>query len=351
MMKNANVKLRGGASRSLQGFTLVELLVVIAIIGVLIALLLPAVQAAREAGRRMSCANNLRQVGIALHNYHDNCRSFPMGVIESDATTSPSGMRKTWTFVIYPFMEQEALYLSFEPATATSRVYDDRADWTRPGAAPITTYQCPSDPLDAKTPYLPGYFQARGNYAGFVAPHAYWNIQEFFRKSQWAPRHRKHFFSYIAGTTFADITDGTSNTMAVSETIKGSGLENDYRGCILWDNAPGSALMSYEAPNSRSPDLMWNTLYRQEMNIPKGPIDATGANALGEQRAFARSYHPSGVNVCLADASVKFINNSVNLQIWRGAATIDNAGCPEYDPDISTVAEHPTPAEPTAIDL
>lgn len=350
-------KIWGGGNLA---FTLVELLVVIAIIGILIALLLPAVQAAREAARRMACTSNLKQVGLALHNYHDAHKCFPMGVIGSDAVTS-GGIRTTWTFVVYPFLEQTALFSMYEHSSTTPYVIADRADWTRPGAAPIPPYQCPSESLDAKTlvstaPGQAGYPQARGNYPGFVAAEAYWNIYEFHRNSGWAPRHRKHFFSFTGGPTkFSSLVDGTSNTMAVSETIKGSGLVNDYRGCILFDNAPGAVLMSYEPPNSNTPDRMWNSCYNQAMNIPKGPIDTAGGNSLLDQRAFARSYHTGGVNVCLGDGAILFVSDTVNPQVWRGAATIANAGRPEYDPDTSTGmagSNNPkTPLEPASINL
>jgi prepilin-type processing-associated H-X9-DG protein len=276
-----------------------------------------------------------------------------LGVIESDAAPTGDRARLPWTFVIYPFMEQQALYDALDPKKS---VFNDRADWTRPGAAPIEAYQCPSDPLFPKTPLGPNYFQARGNYPGFVAPQAYWNIQEFFRSGPnagWGVKFRRHFFSYIKDgeTTFGSISDGSSNTMAVSETIKGSGIPNDYRGCILWDNAGGCALMSYEPPNSKTPDQMYSNMYNAAMNITKGPVDSAGGNSLGDQRAFARSFHPGGVNVCLADGAVRFVTASINHQMWRGAATIDNAGQPEYEPNLSQQTSFlpTTPIEPSSI--
>ncbi|MGL4941587.1 MAG: DUF1559 domain-containing protein [Thermoguttaceae bacterium] len=328
------------------GFTLVELLVVIAIIGVLVALLLPAVQAAREAARRMQCVNHLKQIGTALHNYHDTHLSFPPGVIESEINW---GIRRPWTFAIYPFLEQTALYDAYDPLTF-AHLYEDIADWTRPGAAPLATYQCPSDPTPPKTEALGK--NARGNYAGMVAPYAYWNSAEYYFKSQWAPRHRLHFFSLETPATFASITDGTSNTVAVTETIKGTGQNNDYRGCILWDNAPGSLLMSYYPPNTKEPDCIMASLFDTSMNIPKGPLGPAAPNWPWDQRAFARSYHAGGVNACLGDASVRFVSETVAPSTWRAYGTVSNAGSREYDPDISTVAEHTTvPIEPASPSL
>src|SRR6186997_681908 len=95
------------------GFTLVELLVVIAIIGVLVALLLPAVQAAREASRRTKCSNNMRQLGLATHGYHDTFNVLPLGVLKNDLTKEFSYPRLTWAIHLYPFVEQKAIYDQF----------------------------------------------------------------------------------------------------------------------------------------------------------------------------------------------------------------------------------------------
>ncbi|MDR2643709.1 MAG: DUF1559 domain-containing protein [Planctomycetaceae bacterium] len=328
------------------GFTLVELLVVIAIIGVLIAILLPAVQAARESARRMQCSNNLRQIGIALHNYHDTYLQFPTGVVGSEILGSRP--RLTWTFAIYPFIEQTALHEEYYRSNL-AHVYDDDATWERPGAAPLKGYQCPSDPLPPKT-IVTSRKQARGNYTGFCAAGAHWNMYEYVRNSVWKPRHRMHFFCLEIPVDFSMITDGTSNTLAVSEGIKGTGQNNDYRGCILWDNMPGALVMSYYTPNTMQPDRIIASLYNASFNIPKGPISTATPNWPNDQVAYARSYHTGGVNVCMGDASCRFANDNVSPNIWRALGTIANAGSREYDPDISTVPEHTTvPNEPSAV--
>jgi hypothetical protein len=312
----------------------------------LIAILLPAVQAAREAARRTQCTNNLKQIGIGLHNHHDTHTTFPTGVVGSE--TMGSGRRLTWTFAIYPFIEQTALYETFY-SSGCYHVYDDNATWERPGAASLNGYQCPSDPLGTKT-MANGSRNARGNYTGFCAPIAYWNMYEYVQKSQWAPRHRMHFFCIEIPTDFSMIQDGSSNTLAVGEMIKGTGQNNDYRGCVLWDNAPGAMVMSYYTPNTQQPDCILASLYDASFNIPKGPISTVAPTWPHDQRAFARSYHAGGVNVCLGDAACRFVSDSISLSIWRGLGTISNAGNREYDPDISTVPEHPTvPTEPSSV--
>jgi prepilin-type processing-associated H-X9-DG protein len=322
---------------------------VIAIIGVLIALLLPAVQAAREAARRMQCSNNLKQIGLGLHNYHDALQTFPVGVVGSEGLRRTP--RTTWSFLIYPYIEQTALYQLYDVSATPNGVCYDTATWERPGAAPVSSYQCPSDPLDPKTIVISGNANnSRGNYPGFFAAYAYWNMMEYINKSQWAPRHRKHFFCITESTKMASLTDGTSNTMAVGEGIKGTGLPGDYRGCILWDNAPGAIVMSYYPPNSTQPDTIISSWYNASMNLPKAPVTTATPNWPNDQRAFARSYHAGGANVLFGDGSVHFCSETISPSIYRAAGTIGNAGSREYDPNISTVPEHDTvPMEPSSV--
>src|SRR5687767_9230974 len=130
---------RPSFSRLRRGFTLVELLVVIAIIGVLVALLLPAVQQAREAARRMSCQNNLKQIGIALHNHHDVKLTFPPGALNTGANGTP--VYTTWTIEILPFMEQQALYQQYDQTQ-----FNTHATKRLVGQQRLVAHECPSDP-------------------------------------------------------------------------------------------------------------------------------------------------------------------------------------------------------------
>jgi prepilin-type N-terminal cleavage/methylation domain-containing protein/prepilin-type processing-associated H-X9-DG protein len=329
-------------------FTLVELLVVIAIIGVLIALLLPAVQAAREAARRMTCANHEKQIGIALHNFHDVHNHFPPAV-EGSELMNIKFPRMPWTFKIYPFIEQTALYDGYDK---TKEVYagTNGSSWESPGGTPLAAYQCPSDGVNPKSKtFTTTQCDPKGNYSGFVAPEALWQMMEWLMKSQWAPRHKPHFFCMENPTSFNDINDGTSNTMAVGEMIKGTGRVNDYRGNILWDNSPGCLLMSYYGPNTNIPDMLLASMLDVSFNIPKCPLTQVSPGWPQNQRQFSRSYHNGGVNILMGDGAVRFVSDNIDIHVYRGAATISNAGANEFNPNISTVAEPAdTPKEPIA---
>ncbi len=137
------------------GFTLVELLVVIAIIGVLVALLLPAVQAAREAARRTQCTNNLKQLGLALHNYHDTHRVFPLGVLQSNLGSEFAYPRLTWAIHLYPYLEQQPTYdqFDFECRPGHDRIMDctqNAATRDAPAAHVVPAMLCPSDARGAQ---------------------------------------------------------------------------------------------------------------------------------------------------------------------------------------------------------
>ncbi|MEX0818470.1 MAG: DUF1559 domain-containing protein, partial [Pirellulaceae bacterium] len=158
-----------------RGFTLVELLVVIAIIGILVALLLPAVQAAREAARRMQCSNNLKQLGLALHNYHDTLKTFPPGYVsnrpgvEGSSSWCRSGgvQGAPWTALILPYMEQQNLHDQFNfnvPFQATS---NQMAPPNSNVVIPLDTYSCPSDVRLGSNPLWNSYFGVQG---GGTAP-------------------------------------------------------------------------------------------------------------------------------------------------------------------------------------
>ncbi len=216
-------------------FTLIELLVVIAIIGILIALLLPAVQAARESARRNQCANNLKQLGLALLNYESVKHSFPPGVIGNGPDGGPG--RVSWTIHLYPFLEETSTYANF--------AFQYIVNWTAalpqnchgpnaPVSTIISSLQCPTDPAVQLWQFFadPLCFIARGNYAAFAG-----NVNQ---GSMWLNNngHLAAAFAYNTPVSIKKITDGTSHTLALGEMLKGLDNIDDYRGCYFCDNSP-----------------------------------------------------------------------------------------------------------------
>ncbi len=315
-------------------FTLVELLVVIAIIGILIALLLPAVQAAREAARRLQCANNLKQLGLAFHNYHTACRTFPMGYGPMYSGYGSGGgandIEWTWCVRLFPYIEQKALYDNINwnanPGVATS---DPEQMYLR--SAQIAAFQCPSDP-EADKPYEsagdPNQKRGRISYGGnfgvgpMEAPKS--------RTSLWDPdtgtplydpdagdRRYPGVLGYNRGARMADITDGSSNTALLSELI--SGGPNTIRATFSYDEGP--VYMHDYKPNDPDPAHMDQVRICGANNPKRAPC--TPISTKNMIRHTARSNHNGGVMLGLCDGSVRFISESVALDVWWALATPD----------------------------
>jgi prepilin-type N-terminal cleavage/methylation domain-containing protein/prepilin-type processing-associated H-X9-DG protein len=305
-----------------RGFTLIELLVVIAIIAVLIALLLPAVQSAREAARRIQCVNNLKQIGLAMQNYHDVMLSFPPG-----AKYYGWG---TWYHFTMPFLEQATLQnaYNFQGATNTtpSLSYSSPQN-TTVSYARIATFQCPSD-----QPTAPLGGIVSGNYVCNYGNTGTGYFQQTYLGTPFlgAP------FSWISagpgspvqpGATcynISSITDGTSNTLLVSETLQGQTGGSfpcpDLRGFIQYGSSSGFS--AFLTPNSPLPDEITpcsgSAAYCDYpfQNNPPCRFRANGADVYG-----ARSRHPGGVNTAFCDGSVRFVKSSVNPTTFQALST------------------------------
>lgn len=289
-----------------RGFTLVELLVVIAIIGVLVALLLPAVQQAREAARRMQCSNNLKQIGLGMHNYHDTFNSFPAGTYAC--------CWGTWQVAMLPFIEQNNLYEQYNIndkfVTSTSRYSgSDNTDVT---TVRLDAFTCPSD-----TPNKP--------LSSGITSH---NYGANFGNTGYAQQadlngviFRQAPFSYISNNAtpkyygFQSIVDGTSNTLLVAEKLQGTG--QDLRAFSWWGD--GSSFTTYLPPNSTQPDRIYSASYCNNLPEANLPCDVTTASA--PTMFAARSRHPGGVQVALCDGSARFVAETIQIDIWRGLST------------------------------
>jgi prepilin-type N-terminal cleavage/methylation domain-containing protein/prepilin-type processing-associated H-X9-DG protein len=314
-------------TRRRRGFTLIELLVVIAIIAVLIALLLPAVQAAREAARRAQCVNNLKQIGIAMHNYHDVIGTLPPGC--------KSCCWGTWFHFILPYVEQSALYNGYNlmgswapvgtnptssPTGPMSNVRYGSAENTSMATARFSSFVCPSDMPNAPINNIPNYnYVANYGNTTYSQDSPYQGVT--FGGAPFTNVENDTYRNVGPSFNFSSITDGLSNTLLASECIQGQ--LQDLRGFIVWGD--GSEFTAWNPPNSPLPDIM-----SQNCNIPapgsslnppcvvgSGPIPGSA----NPTRHSSRSRHPGGVNSLMCDGSVRFAKNSINFTIWRALST------------------------------
>jgi prepilin-type N-terminal cleavage/methylation domain-containing protein len=318
-------------------FTLVELLVVIAIIGILVALLLPAIQSARESARRTQCINQIRQLTLALQNHHDSKKGFPPGVLNNikdgnlELFTHP---RVTWMMHTFPFLEEGALYgaFNFNPPLGVCGIFLDTVNAPLVGTS-LTVLICPSDSegdLFHNHPACGGQ-AARGNYAGFFGNVNMGGVLDYAKNpnavSSTAPNHAPAAFMINRPVKISTISDGTSHTMMIGECLKGvSGDNYDYRGVHWYDHVGTSQIFTATGPNSADPDLLYSLWCTGKSNLPRLnlPCRPGKANSTNENNnmAASRSRHPGGVQVGLADGSARFVPDSIELAVWQAMSSI-----------------------------
>lgn len=283
------------------GFTLIELLVVIAIIGVLIGLLLPAVQKVRDAANRMKCSNNLKQLSLALHNYHGVYEVFPPGQWNTNAADVTYYNRGCWMPHTFPFMEQTTAFQDYK----TYMDAGGRGDTYPNSKRVMVGYMCPSDPANPKI-ICAASFPNQGFHGNYVVCAA---TTVFNPAGDTTGTKRDGIMYAQSKTRMADIVDGTSNTLLVSELILVTDTTvHDIRG-RYFNSYDGNCLFSTaQVPNGAAADVDVNCI-----DVPKiAPCTKSTTGSL----QTARSYHAGGVNAANADGSVRFISNAVTPSVY-----------------------------------
>ena len=315
-----------------RGFTLIELLVVIAIIAILIALLLPAVQQAREAARRTQCKNNLKQWGLAMHNYHDTHLVFPYGH-QAELYAGQERRRDCWFQRVLPYIEQANMYATYEgypKVNAYEGEYIHRIT-LKAIIGPIPGASCPSDPS------TPG----RGGNGSALALQSSYAVCAGVGKSATVNAATSTItvtatdmnvitngttevgtgmFYQNSKTGIKTCIDGTSNTLLMSEgVIRGNsvGAWGELGG--VWGGAPHGAFAfsTAEVPNTSVADRVYSCKATTYPGAPKfAPCENGNAGGLPGRWNFARSYHVGGVQGTMVDGSVRFFSDNIDRQTW-----------------------------------
>jgi prepilin-type N-terminal cleavage/methylation domain-containing protein/prepilin-type processing-associated H-X9-DG protein len=316
--------MKSALSPRLRGFTLIELLVVIAIIAILIALLLPAVQQAREAARRATCKNQLKQLGLAMHNYHDTVNQFPPAAVWlGQGTVAPEDGRDpmwgaTWVIMLFPYFDQAPLYNMYD-SRLPARSGDANIGNNFVARQTLAVLNCPSHTTvnTRLTQDFDGF--AKGTYAGNTGAGRMLNRADYNNGNLTGAMSAVGQY----GASFRSFTDGTSNSILLAEIVKVDSSGDD-RGAWGWCTGPlfsgrgnNNIILT---PNSRqamdSSPYSWNNTTHRNFNWRSDPDSNSNSGVA------ARSFHTGGVHVCLADGSVRFISENIDTQTWLDLLSI-----------------------------
>jgi len=296
-------------------FTLVELLVVIAIIGVLVALLLPAVQAARESARRMKCSNNLKQIGLALHLYHDNLGSFPSGAIV--------GNNLAWNVLVLPYLEQGALHARFDFSTGAFNGPPNQEGPNKNvhSLTRVVAYLCPSSVVNVTATHpsstlLDGRRTFGKHYFGVMGPKGSGGGFEFDPN----PAGQGGFalqgiLGRNSNVRLANVTDGSSNTLLAGEISNPGG-----------DGASWVRGIAFGTTVSAANGMSASKNVNFGINVLLTPLSANQFNDI----SFS-SYHVRGAQFVLADGAVRYLSDNINTSVYKAAASRDGGDAAALD--------------------
>ena len=315
-------------------FTLIELLVVISIIGILIGLLLPAVQKVRESANRIQCANNFKQLILGMSNYQSTHATFPPGSwaqYPDQRNGWGVGWVNHWTMYILPYLEQGNLFSQFQwdPGFRGPNFLSVNDKFFR---TKITLFKCPSDNagITGNEGWLANDGWSRSNYVACNSPDGTL-MEKGITNFEAAcnnlnnPATKKALFNWNIARGYRDITDGSSNTMALSEVIAGPDMTPDFRG--VWWSDLGCGYSHALTPNSKTPDRLHGGGYC----TPKKSPCIGGSPCWSTLIIGARSLHSGGVNAAMADGSVRFFTNSINAQTWIGLGSISGEEVVQFE--------------------
>ncbi|NCA10494.1 DUF1559 domain-containing protein [bacterium] len=310
--------MNGAILKKIRGFTLVELLVVIAIIGLLVGLLLPAVQSARESARRSNCVNKLRQISLAVLNFHDARARFPTGAVIAGGSSSGGGIctmgvtrfGAPWTIMILPFIEQQTLYDSFDLNGEFAGMFSIEGGRSQAAKQQVRnpTFECSSDPNATSANMLSNYLAVSGGCSGT-------SDTGCCATAQYGPKYQSNNGIFFTNSSISvkDVTDGTSKTFLLGETkfMPLSAINGAYWSA--WSSG-------YYNPGGGT-DVNTPT-----MAVALDPINAStlnpgkGQGTYKETSKMFGSNHPGGTHHALADGAVRFVMETMDMSMYRAMA-------------------------------
>jgi prepilin-type N-terminal cleavage/methylation domain-containing protein len=307
------------------GFTLVELLVVIAIIGILVALLLPAIQAAREAARRSQCQNTIKQLAVAMHNHHDTFRRFPAGSRAWYGGSQPNKLGYAWAISILPYLEQRSIYDVYEGGNLLEDVTKFACcDWpVAERNTIIPSFICPSQPTNADFIKAGDATNGRGMTGNYAACGGNGLLASGSGgcDGHGALDNTTGMFQCHRPKAFQDVLDGTSNTLLLAEILIND-QDADHRGRYYNSHGGDCLFSTLHRPNSSVGDRIQlgcqpgNSAVWQRLT-PCSPVGGATETVIS-----ARSLHVGGVHAALADASVRFVSNDIDAATWSALGTV-----------------------------